>query len=57
MTKLPTTFPRKWSADLIRSYYDENINITLHELSAFSGHSKASLKKILLTPSEAVSHE
>jgi len=50
------TYPRKWSADLVRSYYDlsshENINITLHELSAYSGHSRANLKKILLKPSD-----
>ena len=48
------TYPRKWSADLVRSYYDENINITLHELSAYSGHSRANLKKILLKPSDKV---
>ena len=48
------TYPRKWSADLVRSYYDENINITLHELSAYSGHSRANLKKILVKPANQV---
>ena len=41
------TYPRKWSADLVRSHYDENINMTLHELSAYSGHSRANLLAIL----------
>ncbi|WMM95621.1 hypothetical protein CRP361_gp3 [Roseobacter phage CRP-361] len=42
------TFPRKWPADLVRSYYDENPNVTLHELSAYSCRSRAELKKILM---------
>ena len=42
------TYPRKWPADLVRSYYDENPNVTLHELSAYSGRSRAELKTILL---------
>jgi len=42
------TYPRKWPADLVRSYYDENPNLTLHELSAYSGRTRAELKRILL---------
>ena len=42
------TYPHKWSADLVRSFYDENPNLTLHELSAYSCRTRAELKKILL---------
>tara|TARA_B100000795_G_scaffold261523_2_gene238393 strand:+ start:1448 stop:1600 length:153 start_codon:yes stop_codon:yes gene_type:complete len=49
MTK---TYPRKWGDEKVRSYYDENLNVTLHELSAYSGRTRAELKKILLTQKE-----
>lgn len=42
------TYPRKWTADLVRSYYDENPDLTLHELSAYSGRTRAELKAILM---------
>ena len=38
----------KWSKELVIEYYDSHLNITLHELSALSGHTRAELKQILM---------
>lgn len=43
---------RKWTDDEVRDYFDEHLNVTLHELGAYSGRSRADLKRILMTPSQ-----
>ena len=35
---------KKWDPDTVKDYYDSHPNITLHELSAYSGLTKAQLK-------------
>jgi len=37
-----------WTHEMVREYYDHKWDLTLHELSALSGYTKAELKQILM---------
>lgn len=45
----------KWKPELVRDYFDENPNVSLHELGAYSGHTRSNLKRILMTPQKETS--
>ena len=40
----------QWTDDMVRDYFDAHLNTTLHELGAYSGRTRADLKRILMTP-------
>ncbi len=39
---------KQWTHEMVREYYDRKWDLTLHELSALSGYTKAELKQILM---------
>jgi hypothetical protein len=39
---------KQWTHEMVREYYDHKWDLTLHELSALSGYTKAELKQILM---------
>jgi hypothetical protein len=40
----------RWTDDMVRDYFDAHLNTTLHELGAYSGRTRADLKRILMAP-------
>lgn len=38
----------KWTDEMVREYFDTHWNVTLHELSALSGRTKADVKRVLM---------
>ena len=43
-----TSYPRKWTDDEVRDYFDAHWDTTVHELCAYSCRSKADVKRILM---------
>lgn len=41
-------WPVVWDDQMITEYYDSHPNATIHEICAFSGRSKADVKRALL---------
>jgi hypothetical protein len=41
---------KKWTDEMVHDYFDAHLNTTLHELSAYSGRTRADLKRILMAP-------
>ena len=37
-----------WTDAMVRDYFDSHWNVTLHQLSALSGRTKADLKRVLM---------
>ena len=41
---------KKWTDEMVHDYFDAHLNTTLHELSTYSGRTRADLKRILMAP-------
>jgi hypothetical protein len=39
---------KRWTDELVREYFDTHWNVTIHELCALSGRTKAEVKSILM---------
>ena len=39
---------KRWTDALVREYFDTHWNVTIHELCALSGRTKAEVKSILM---------
>jgi hypothetical protein len=37
-----------WTDEMVREYFDSHWDVTLHQLSALSGRTKADLKRVLM---------
>jgi hypothetical protein len=37
-----------WTDEMVRNYFDSHWDVTLHQLSALSGRTKADLKRVLM---------
>ena len=37
-----------WTDDMVREYFDTHLNATLHEVCAYSGRTRADVKRVLM---------
>ena len=38
----------RWTDDMVKEYFDTHCNVTIHEICALSGRTKADVKRILM---------
>ena len=48
LTERKETMFAKWTDAMVREYFDTHWNVTLHEMCALSGRTKADIKQVLM---------